>query len=151
MDVYCLHVYSTFFFSEQQQCCSTFYDDRKWSDWLRALCRGRVIISKMASTRRLHSAALRDFVLLIFLFGSQQQVNPGAACEHFTFKLKLQVEEINIYKKSLCSAQKCAKNCAWRNTMRCAACSADILSLLYCDYFLLYSRRKSMVSSPFYF
>jgi hypothetical protein len=51
----------------------------------------------MAAARRLRSAAMRDFVLLVLLIGSQQQVNP-AACEHFTFQLKLQVEEINIYK-----------------------------------------------------
>jgi hypothetical protein len=52
----------------------------------------------MAATRRLQSAAMRDFVLLILLIGSQQQVNP-AGCEHFKLQLELRVEEIIIYKK----------------------------------------------------
>jgi hypothetical protein len=47
----------------------------------------------MASTRRLRSVAMRDFIFIILLIGSQQQVN-AAACEHFTFLLELQVEDI---------------------------------------------------------
>jgi hypothetical protein len=57
-----------------------------------------VIISKMAATGRLRSGAMRGFVLLILLIGSQQQVNP-AGCEHFKLQLELQVEEINIFNK----------------------------------------------------
>jgi hypothetical protein len=121
-------------FSEQQ-CCSIFYDARKWSDWLRALCREKVIISKMAATWRLHSAAMRDFVLLFILIGSQQQVNP-AACK---LQLELQVKDITF-----CSSQKCA----WRNTMRCAACSAGILALQSCTVIIfscILDRRASFL------